>query len=448
MAKSDLPREKTMRYSIVDGSLWAVMYYIGTRFLTPFAVALRAPIEIISALNASGSLMDGVGEKFIVHFSPFGWQRKKVTIFSVFLQSLCYLLLSLVAYLAWQGLDRGISGILLVALAALSFFFGGTANPPWIALMGDVVPSEKRASWFGFRSRIQNFVALAAVLCAGLVLGYAGREVLLGFALLFFFSFTARLAGAYFLGKHIDPHPGSRFTASGPAPGFRTFCIIQFLLYFTLTVGSPFIDVYYLGVLGIGYLNFSLLLLATLLIYSLSYYHWGRLIEHYGPRAVLVSSTALLPISILSVYFVTNAAEAQLANLIGTLAWGGVLLSTYMFVLDNVAPRMRSRATGDYSIYAAFGAFFGTLLGGALLSFFGTDASAFRLLFIITAVARILVPVAVHFLLKENVQPKKKSHPLVLMTKIVTIYPLMGLAHDFQNVAVYLSEKTRASRCK
>ncbi|MFA5077369.1 MAG: MFS transporter [Candidatus Micrarchaeia archaeon] len=442
MAKSDPLREKTMRYSIIDGSLWAVMYYIGTRFLNPFAVALRAPIEVISALNASGSLMDGVGQKLIVHFNPFGWQRKKVVVVSVFLQSLCFLLLSAVACLAWQGLDRAIVGILLVVLAALALFFGGIANPPWLALMGDVVPAEKRASWFGFRNRIYNFVALLAVLCAGLVLDYAGQEILLGFALLFLFSFAARLAGAYFLSRHWDPHPNSGFTLTGSVPGFRAFCVIQFLLYFTLTMASPFIDVYYLGVLGIGYLNFSLLLLATLVIYALSFYHWGRLIEHYGPKAVLVSSTALLPLSILCVYFVTNAAEAQLANIIGTLAWGGVLLSTSMFVLDNVNPRMRSRAAGDYAIYASLGAFFGTLFGGALLAAFGADAAAFRLLFIIAALARILVPAAAYFILKENAQPRKKSHPLVLATKIVTVYPLMGLAYDLQNVAAFVRERS------
>lgn len=354
MGKSDALRERTMRYSIYDGALWAIMYNMGFLFLTPFAVALNAPLSVIAALNALPAFLEGIGQKASTYFGWFGWTRKGVFTYSVLLESIVWLMLSAVAFLAWGAFDSGAVNFLTIALASCIFLLEGTSTPAWFAIMGDVVPENIRASWFGARSRLYNATGLVALLAAGVFMDSMQADPLLGFAALFLAAFAARVISAYFVHMHWDPQPRSVERKDPPA-GFLKYLFGLMLLVLSINIAVPYITVYMLKMLGFDYATFSAIMAMTVLMNILAYPHWGRLVDKYGSKIVMVSTAALSALPILIWAYVTEPLLAAFAALLGGLFWSGTVISTFNYVYESTEPQARMNAKGNASLFYGAG---------------------------------------------------------------------------------------------
>lgn len=427
-------RSDTMRYSIIDGSLWSVMVQAGTSFLTPFAIAVNAPLLVIGALNAVPPFLDGAAQKIGAHFSDFGWERKRILVWGVAAQALIWLLMAVLAY-HYGILDSGLGSFSLVALATLIFFFGGVVNPAWFAMMGDVVPEKIRASWFGQRNRLINAVGIAAMLLAGFFLdAMKTRDALLGFAGLFAIAFAARLAGAYFLNLHWDPKPQARKEPEAGAEA-KDYALLLALVFFSINISGNYLPVYLLGMLKFDYIAYAAALVASSVTYVLAAPHWGRLIDRYGTKKVLVASVALMAIPSLTTLFVYSPAAAVISYAIAGIIWAGVVISYMNYLYDVTAPAERIKATGHAYLLLGAGTLLGTMAGWVLLSWLGTESIfAFQALFVLSALLRLAIAWIVHSKTREVGTPPGKRGTLELMARIIIIYPFTGLAYDLRNL--------------
>ncbi len=427
-------REATMRYSIIDGSLWSVMTQAGVSFLTPFALALGAPIMVIGALNAVPPFLDGVSQKIGSHFSDLGWERKKILVWGVAAQALMWLLLSFLAFYA-KPLGPQFANTGLVALAALIFFFGGVPNPAWVALMGDVVPEKTRASWFGHRNRMIYFVGVLTLLFAGFYLDSMKADVLLGFSALFAIAFVTRLAGSHFLELHWDPNPKAR---KEPEAGkeAKDYAVLLFLIFFTVNIAGNYLPVYLLEMLKFDYLSFSAALMASMIFYVLAAPHWGRLIEKYGTKKVLVSAVALNSLSIFITVLVQSPLQALLSYSFAGIIGSGVMVSYLNYLFDITKPEERIKATGHAYLLLGTGTLLGTAAGGIILSYLGQQSiNSFYALFIIAGALRIISALIVNARTREVKNPPGTKGTLALMGSILTVYPIKGLVFEISGAA-------------
>ncbi|VVC02113.1 Major Facilitator Superfamily protein [uncultured archaeon] len=424
-------RKNTMRYSVIDGAFWAVMTNAGTSFLTPFAIALNPPLLVIGALNSVPPLLDGIAQKIGAYFSDFGWERKKILVLGVAAQAVMWLFLALLAYYS-NALGAAATNLLLIAIATFIFFFGGVVNPAWFALMGDVVPEKARASWFGQLSRLINAVGLAALLFAGFFLDSMKTDVLTGFAALFAIAFAGRLLGSYFLQLHWDPKPHAR---KEPEAGKEAmdYSLLLFLIFFSVNIAGNYLSVYLLQMLKFDYVSFSAALISSTVFYVLAAPHWGRLIDRYGTKKVLVAAVALMSIPSFITVFVQSPIQAVLSYAFAGMLWAGVMISFLNYLYDVTRPEERIKATGHAYLMLGAGTFLGTIAGGVVLSCLGAASLAsFQLLFILAGFLRIASALVLNAKTREVKAPPGSKGTIEIMASIITIYPFQAFAYEIE----------------
>ncbi|MBU0586045.1 MFS transporter [Candidatus Micrarchaeota archaeon] len=443
MSDTNKLREKTMKYDIVDGVLWAVMFNSGAWFLTPFAIAINAHIMVIGALNSIPALLDGIAQKASVRLSELGWKRKSIFFWGVAAQTFGWLGLAAVAWLAWLNLWPGLEDLGLVFFATWIYMFGGLANPPWFALMGDVVPEKQRGTWFGMRSRVTNFAGFAALLIAGFFMQQVEGEAILGFIVLFLLAFTARLTSVYVISRHWDPKPEG-IKKVEVKEDFDRYEHLLPIVWFSILLAGPYTPVLMLGVLGFNYGEYTVYLAVQALMYMMSYPHWGRLIDTHGAKSILVATVALNGLYIVLWGLVSTPLEAAIIAIPGGLLWAGTISSAFNYVYQAVEPKARIKAMGDSSFFSGIGSFAGTITGGAIISVLGDYSRAsFQILFLISAVFRLVAAILIYKFAKEVSAAGNGVKIMPMMFKIMTVYPVRGLAHDLHSLVHFGEERIK-----
>lgn len=426
-------REKTMHYSILDGAAWSLMMHTAQTFLIPFAIAINLPLFFISALSSFPQLFDGIAQKIGSYSTDFNWNRKKILVYGAILQALMLLGLAIVVFHS-NTLCSDFKNTLIMLLVTAIFFFGGIINPSWCGIIGDVVPEQIRASWFGKRAKIIQIVALLTLFFSGIFLDYMKTDVIMGFIILFLIAAMARVISAYYLNLHWDPNPEIK-SESEVNTDFTKYCICLFFIYFSFFIANTYIIVYKLKLLNFDYFWFSLGLIAFTLSYALSAPHWGRLIEKYGTKKILSATFMLSFIAIILWIFITTPVEAIPLELFRGMLWSGIMLSSINYLYEITSARTRIKAMGQSALFIGAGSFAGTIAGGAILEFLGDNTFfSFYILFLIIALIRVVSSFFVAANIKELKIPLKKITTLRLMAKIITVYPFQGLAYDLNSV--------------
>ncbi|MEW6528352.1 MAG: MFS transporter [Candidatus Micrarchaeota archaeon] len=431
--------EKTMHYSTLDGVVWAIMMNTGTVFLTPFAIAIKAPLFFITALGSFPALFDGIAQKIGSFFTDFGWERKKILIYGVALQALTWFGVAMLAF-QFNLLSKDFANTAFILLVIAIYFFGGVVNPAWFAIIGDVVHEKTRASWLGYRDRMWNLAGLAALVLAGIFLDYTKTNIFFGFGTLFFIAFVTRSISAYYLTLYWDPNPKAE-SKSKLGNDFTKYLVCIFLVFFSVNMVAPYIIIYKFNMLKFDYFQFSLTIALWTISYALASPHWGRLIEKYGTKKVLNAVSMLSFTMILPWIFVSNFVQSLLAEAYSGIIWSGISATVYNYLYEITPVRSRVSAMGDFSLSRGTGTFAGIIFGGAILGFLGGNAVlSFHIFFLIIALTRLITGFFVVSNTKEIVRPLKKATTGRLIAKIVTIYPFQGLAHDFGNFILWMKK--------
>ena len=151
--------EKSLRYSILDGTFYSAMVGFGESFFSVFAVFLKAnniELGLIGSLPKTlGALLQLYSDK-LLHILR---SRKKLICISALLQGLMYIPIALVLFM---GEFKVIHFIFFVSLYSV---FAMILAPAWNSWMGDLVNEWERGSYFGKRNKITGFTAFVSFLC-------------------------------------------------------------------------------------------------------------------------------------------------------------------------------------------------------------------------------------------------------------------------------------------
>ena len=340
-----------------------------------------------------------------------------------------------------------------LALLAVSLVLGEMSGPAWMTWMGDMIPRRIRGRYLAVRSRLSAAVKIPIIIGLSILLDWLTRrdpstgrrlEMTLESQPALFWTICLVFLFAGVVGaidillfrrvREILPTssdvPDSDAAAETPSPPacqprawarvravveqyvvdpmrdrvFRGYVIFGMVSTFSMTVGSQYMWLYLLEDLGFSQLaTDSLFMVLASVVGILSVGVWGRLIDRWGRRPVMIVGAAMT-IGSVSPYFFAGMRIGQpqglidlvnwlaglvesvfgwgdgvwltpdmpvgpwlimsVAMVLGGIGWGGVMLAQQNLLLGFADGPGRSRSVATYWVLLSVGGLVGGLTGG------------------------------------------------------------------------------------
>jgi MFS family permease len=360
--------KKSLRASLGDGASWSLTVGFAEIYFAPFAIFLGAANVAIGLLSTVPQLIGDLFHLASPRLVALLRSRKRLVLAAVALQGLALVLASFSPRFSDFRLA------FLFAAASLYWIFCSIAAPAWQSWMGDLVPPPERGRFFAERNRVIQIVTFAALLAGGAVLHV--RPGLEGFLILLGLGALGRGLSFLFLARQEDL-PASELGA--PAVSFRAFLKAMhrnnfgiYVLYaslfsFAVNLSASYFTPYMLEELKLSYLEFMALIAVMVGTKFLTAPFWGRLIDRHGSRKPLIGACALFCLPPLLWLASQNYLYLIALQVVAGIAIGGFELCTFNFLLENAAPKDRTRFAAYYEVLTGVGVVAGAVAGGLIL---------------------------------------------------------------------------------
>ncbi|MBI2541194.1 MFS transporter [Candidatus Woesearchaeota archaeon] len=446
-----MPEDKTkksLKYSIYDGISFAVMDGMTASFLTPFAIALNASVNMIAALTYVPQLLGAVFQLFTSKLVEILKDRRNILVASSFMHAVLWIPLLIIPY-ATPG-----QKYLLIVYVSLQTILVQLMQPIGNSLLGDLVPKYERGRFFGLRNKAVGATSFISALAAGLTLNFfSPKHPFLGFTILFVIAFLARALSGAFKSMIQDPLPNPEpaekfslvdFVKRMDKTNYGHFVIYIVLFKFATYLAAPFFAVYMLKNLGFTYLQFTIIIAAELIASFIAMGIWGRLIDERGTKFVLYTSGMLTPLIPFLWLFSSNFYYLILVELFAGLAWAGFNLSSSNFIFDVVKPENRVRCISYYKFFEGIAIVIGAAFGGVIISHVPSWVllNGILVVFMISGILRFAISAALLPTLKEaRLIEVNVEHSF--FKRYLTIRPSEGLVFEVIGKYKKIKEKVR-----
>ena len=423
---------QSLRYSVLDGSFYAVMVGCGEIFLPAFAVFMKATSLQLGLLGSLpqmlGSLLQLSSNRLLGLFGS----RKRFVCTGALLQALMYVPIALAFYLGAHRIHY------LIAFICLYWCFGMILNPAWSSWIGDLVDERVRGTYFGSRNRIIGFLTFATSLLAGYLLRlFSDGETtqFTGFASIFSLALTARIVSFLFLTKKYEPEyeieEGGEsglieFVKQVRSSNYGLFIMYLCVMNFAVFMSGPFFTPYMLRDLRFDYWTYTVVIASALIVKFLTMPVWGELLDRYGTKRVLAVSGFLMPVLPALWLFRADVWYLIIVQFMGGLLWAGFEISTFNFIFDTTSPRKRVTFISNYNVLNGIAIFLGALTGSMIVKYNNVFESKYFLVFLLSFVIRLIASIVFIPRLKEVRDVEHISYHRLLL-KIVATIPTRGL---------------------
>ncbi len=412
--KEEVLKAKARRISIKEGAAASLMDSFGTRYITPFALAMGSNNTIIGILASLPNLLGNFSQMLTIKIMEQA-SRKKILVTGTLLQAIMWLPLILIGLLfslshSVLHFDAVVMGLFIMVVYSLGFAFGSAITPAWISWMKDIVEGHRLGVYFGKRERIIVIIGLIGMLIAGIALDFFKKiNLFLGFSVLFGVAFFVRVLSSHLLTKQYEPKFQQKkesffdiwqFIKKMSHNNFGRFVIFISAFYFGVYVAGPFFSVYMLKDLNFTYTQYIIIVMASLLSHIIFVPAWGKFSDTYGNLIVLRITGVAIPaiplLWLLSPIVLLYQPSMLLFYLIAIEAfsgmmWAGFNLSSSNFVYDAVTRDKLAICASYLNIIKAVAIFIGATLGGLLSTYsFGILGLAPLLsIFLLSGILRI-----------------------------------------------------------
>jgi MFS family permease len=389
--------KKSLRYSILDGSFWAIMFGFGERYLAAFAVFLKATNIQLGLLTSVPLLLASTSEFFSTRLIDFFKSRKKFVIVSALIQALTWIPILLVFYFG------KLSVYFLIFFAVVYWVSGLIASPAWHSWISDLVDPEHRGAYFGKRNKIIGLVTFIAIISGGIILDLfrnGATKQYYGFVVIFLIALAGRLMSAFFLNKKYEPE--RKISEEAPVKfivflkqlrykNFGLFVMFLTLMNFAGFVAFPYFVAYMLNDLQFSYFTYMIIIAAGFIAKYISLPVWGNYSDNYGTKKIMTLTGYMIPIMPILWLFSTNLYYIIGINLISGIAWAGFELSTFNFVFDTTTPEKRARYISYFNMINGVMIFLGATLGSLIVKYNNLFWTQYYLVFLVSGVLRFVV---------------------------------------------------------
>ena len=407
-----------------EGIAFGLMVGAGETFIPAFALALDLG-HAASGLVASGPLLAGA---FLQVLAPAFVTRvgslRRWTVLCAIVQAGVFAPL---VWIAWRG--HASLGLLFL-LTGVYWGAGLSLSPSWNAWVGQLVPSRLRHRYFARRTSWIQLVVLSGLLFGGAILRSASTpSTTRPFALLFLLAGCARLLSATLLSRQSEPRQTLRgATPWGPADFLRfvrRHADGRILLYMVsaqlaVQIASPYFTAFMLRNLGLGYLQYTVLLSTSFVgkIVTLP------LLSRFGAgassrRLLQLGALGIAPLPLLWLIADTFAELLAVQLLAGSL-WAVYELAVLLLQMDMAPAEHRRSVLANLNFFNALAQVSGATLGAALLGGFGTGNTTYAVIFVSSALAR-----AASLLLLRGLPTSDRIFAAVAL-RVIAVRPSLG----------------------
>ncbi len=402
----DKGTERSLKFSTLDGAFYNVMAGFTDYFINPFAIALGIGNFAIGLIRSFPPLLIALSQPFGLRLSSLFRTRKKFVMASVFLQAASLLVLICIPYLF-----RGNSELVLMLVFSLYSILGPLANPIWTSWMADLVPERIRGTYFGNRNVVGGIATIASIIAGGALLMLFGKDVFLGFAVLFTLASISRMLSYASLSEIDEPQQKSfeyridvfGFLKEIRYNDFGIFLLYYSLLIFATAIAGFFFSVYLIRDLGLGYEKFAFIEGFFALSMLLSNRYWGRIIDQFGNKLVLSVCGLLVPFIPILWLTTKNPGLILLFEVFSGFAWGGLNLALFNYTIGYGSLRNKTaQYTANFNFFQGIAVFLGAILGAFLVENVSIlNFEGIRLVLLVSGILRLLVGLAFLPLIKE-----------------------------------------------
>jgi MFS family permease/SepF-like predicted cell division protein (DUF552 family) len=434
--KRNLSRD--LNNSIAEGAFTNSSASIVSSYSIPFALAMgasNAQIGILNSVQSLGSMLSQFPGARLTR----SMTRKKLWTLSAATSRL--LLVPLIFIGIFFANSLGVW--LLVATIGLYSFFSSMRTPAWSSLMGDLVPPEKRGKYFGKRNMVIGTAGMVATLAAGAAVYYSG------FPLIFAVAVILSIFSVFFFMKIREPdfrqervyHYRFRidirnlFYNIKLHRNFAVFTGYMTLVNFAVNIAAPFIAVYMLRNLDIGYVWFAVVVTTGALAQILSMRYWGSRCDRYGCRKIMVVSGFLMCFVPLGYMLASSVPHLILLKIYDGFVWGAFDLAVFNYMLGSSPSEKRPAFVANYNLLAGLGMVLGAFLGAFLaqgmetsvfLAFYGLQA-----VFLISFLLRLCTVPMLRFVPEIETKETKRLPVKYVFWESVATGPARGIESSF-----------------
>jgi len=393
---------RSLTFSVFDGVLWAVMFGLAENFIVPFILLFGATVFQVSFLQGTAQLSMGIGQLTGAALIQKGGSRRRLAMLMVTFHAVTWLVIY------WGTVFTG-SAWFAIGAYCISLFVANFGGPGWMSWMNDLVPENRRGSYWSFRNSVAGLTQLVPIAVAGFALQQAkphGAE-LATFGVLFSLAFLSRLGGVLCLGAQHEPPMKRTSEARGmsfvaflkdlKASNFGRFVVFSVLLNFTIQMIYPIIQVYLLQELKFDYNQYTWVTMTFTIASFVFMLYWGPLSDRFGNRRILLVSALLLPFIAVGWIFVKDMWWLIGLQLITGFLVSGVNLSTTNFIFDSVKPERMAKSIAYFTALNTIFGFLGSISGGVLADVLKSFAwhwgplGPLTTVFLVTALLRVAV---------------------------------------------------------
>lgn len=392
-----------MRLSVVEGGLAQIFLNWTTgSVLTGYMLHLGAsPTQL--ALVASVPLLAQAASPLAAWLVTNVGHRKLFTMLGA---GLGRGLWALAVVLPELGVPPQLQPMFLVLCVLLSSVFLSSNATLWSAWMADIVPTDRRGSYFGTRAGIIGVVGMTGNLAAGALLDRLAAPF--GFQLVLALAVLSGLLGMMLYLFHHDPptsHAPHKLSKLLQIPlkdaNFRRFLLFATFWQFVVFLSAPFVFPYFLDELGMTFTQTAIWSAIALSCALATTMFWGRIADQVGNKAVLAVGTflagALLPTCWILADFTGTLSFIWASAVFDAMAWGAIGPAIFNLALASAPPATRMMYMGMYALASGVAGFLGGVLSGPLLELFrmlefsvlDVVVSNYHLLFLLSALGRM-----------------------------------------------------------
>ncbi|MCL6628029.1 MAG: MFS transporter [Armatimonadetes bacterium] len=369
--------ERAVRLSYLQTILSAV--YIastGGMFLIGYALKLGAN-------NVQIGLMSSIPMLFVVvqlvsaAVVERGVSRRKLTVVASLLSVLGWLFIIVLPYVS-SYLSLLARIYILIAIISISAGFAHIANNARASWIGDLIPAKKRGDFFGKVFMYAGLIGTILAVVEGLILDHIKRQGISGFTWLFLFGMAFGLVSTLLF----IPQPDVPIATNGSGVRFRTMVrqtfankalmgvMVYAIVWSLQTIAAPFYTTYMLRDLKMPFVGIGIINAIPTITMLLSSPFWGRMVDKYGCRPVILACTMWF-VPWAPVWYWLDSPVAIYAvigplNFLGGFAVAGVSVALNTLIYKVTPASGRSVQLAIYTIIAVLVAAPMPALGGHL----------------------------------------------------------------------------------
>lgn len=391
----------------------------GGAFLTGLALWLGAG-DVVLGLLAAIPYLAQIAQLISAYLVDRTGYRKGITIWASVAARQVWWLVVPICFAA--GLWRLDALLLVVAFSSVALML---ATPAWTAWMADLVPERIRGRYFGFRSAAVAVTTLSATIVGGLILDLfrkTGQDQI-GFAVIVGTAAAFALAAVILLNRIPDHLPHelrtpfhlARLAEPFRDRNFRRLLWVFFAWNAAIGISAAFFAAHMLSNLGMSFTHISVYsCLASLVAVGLNK-PWGRLIDRFGSKPVIVFCAlgiALVPLIWLFPRRDFTSILWYEAVFSGAL-WTGFNLAVFTIPIANSPREGRTIYLAAFSVVIGVAFFISSLAGGFLAESWShihwpvgkQTVVNYHLLFALSGIMRLLAA----FLFTTFHEPREKG---------------------------------------